>query len=157
VIMSTNAASLFIRLRERYGLSSRILTLGVRGAVFDEHNRVLLVRHTYVRGWHIPGGGVEIGESPEAALRRELFEEARIRLTGPPLLHGIFFNCDASPRDHVLVYVVRAFSVIGTWRPDREIADARFVPLTELPADTSPSTQRRLDEIAFGHEPALTW
>ena len=133
------------------------LTVGVRGAILDEHNRVFLVRHTYVGGWHLPGGGVEIGETAQEALRRELREEAGIELTGPPALHGIFFNATASRRDHVLVFVVRAFSVVSLKQPSAEIAEATFFPLTELPDDTAPSTRARLHEIVTGERPAATW
>ena len=38
-------------------------------------------------------------------------------ITAPPVLHGVFFNSNASPRDHVVVYVVRAFSVVQPARP----------------------------------------
>ena len=156
-----DAKSLITRLNAIYRGFFHALTVGVRGAILDEHNRVFLVRHTYVRGWHLPGGGVEVGEGTQEALRRELREEAGVELTGPPVLHGIFFNSNASRRDHVVVYVVvyvvRAFSVVEPKQPDAEIAGAAFFPLADLPADTAPSTRARLREIVTGERAAATW
>jgi ADP-ribose pyrophosphatase YjhB (NUDIX family) len=152
-----DAKSFITRVNAIYRGLFHALTVGVRGAIIDEHTRVFLVRHTYVRGWHLPGGGVEVGEATQEALRRELREEAGVELTGPPVLHGIFFNSNASRRDHVVVYVVRAFSVMEPKQPDAEIAGAAFFPLTELPADIAPSTRARLHEIVTGERPAATW
>ena len=86
------------------------MTLGVRAVVLDGDDRVFLVKHSYVSGWHLPGGGVEVGETFREALRRELAEEGRIELAGDPALHGLFLNSHVSRRDHVAVYVVRQFS-----------------------------------------------
>src|SRR5262245_27213361 len=71
---------------------SRGLTLGVRAVVIDGQGRVFLIRHSYVAGWHLPGGGVETGETILSALTRELAEEGNITLAEPPVLLGVFLN-----------------------------------------------------------------
>lgn len=128
----------------------RGMTLGVRAAVLNEAGEVLLVRHTYTPGWHLPGGGVEPDETLFDALAKELREEANIALTGPAVLHGVFLNRHVSVRDHVAVFVVRAFTQMAPKQPDREIAEARFFPLSALPEKTTPGTRRRLAEILEG-------
>src|SRR6201991_4393013 len=92
-----------------YWRFARGMTLGVRAVVLDGDNRVFLVKHSYVAGWHLPGGGVEVGETFRDALQRELMEEGRIEITGEPDLHGMFLNRHVSRRDHVAVYVIRQF------------------------------------------------
>lgn len=136
---------------------TRGMTLGVRGIVRDADENVLLVRHTYTPGWHLPGGGVEPGETPLDALARELDEEAGVALTAAPRLHGAFFNRAVSNRDHVLVYLVEGFTRDDSRRRAREIAQARFFDPRALPDDATPGTRRRLAELVDGASIAATW
>lgn len=125
-------------------------TLGVRGVVVDAGPRVLLVRHSYVSGWHLPGGGVGRGETLHEALTRELREEAGVALAGRARLHGIFANHHVLPGDHVAVFVADGWRRDGRWRPGLEIRAAAFFDLSRLPAETTPGTRRRLAEIFEG-------
>lgn len=140
-----------------YWRLARGLTVGVRALVIDGNGRVLLVRHSYVSGWHLPGGGVEVGETLIDALVRELREEADVALIDPPALHGIFFNRRISRRDHVAVFVVRSFRREGTLVPNREIVDHRFFMLEDLPDDTSPGTRARIAEVLHGASVSEYW
>src|ERR1700730_17748130 len=101
------------RLFHLYWWATRGMTLGVRGVVVDGTGRVFLVEHSYVAGWHFPGGGVEVGETLRDALARELVEEGNIVLTGTPSLHGVYFHDAYSRRDHIAVFVVRDFRQDG--------------------------------------------
>jgi ADP-ribose pyrophosphatase YjhB (NUDIX family) len=145
------AARIRERLKSRLAhlsfLITRPMTLGVRAVVIDGDDSVLLVRHSYVSGWHFPGGGVEVGETCMEALARELEEEAGVALMGPPLLHGVFLNARRSRRDHVAVYVVRTFRVLGERAPDWEIEEARFFPRSALPEGTTAGARATLAEI----------
>jgi|SRR5271165_3013139 len=153
--------SLVDRLRSRIAhlsfLLSRPMTLGVRGVVVGEGESVLLVRHGYVPGWHFPGGGVEVGETFIHALERELEEEARVALKGGPVLHGLFFNGRVSRRDHIAVYVIRNFEIMGVRASDWEIEEACFFPRCALPEGTSAGTRARLAEIFDGAPASDHW
>jgi len=139
-----------------YARITRGLTLGVRGLVTDAEGRVLLVTHTYMPGWYMPGGGVELGETAEEALTREMVEEAGVRLTARPLLASVHSNHKSHRGDHVLIYRVTA------WEPCQatqhgEIAAIDWFAPDKLPADLSPATRRRLGELLGGAETSLDW
>jgi ADP-ribose pyrophosphatase YjhB (NUDIX family) len=140
-----------------YWRFARGMTLGTRAVVIDAEGRVFLIKHSYVSGWHLPGGGVEVGETVRDALTRELVEEGRIELTGEPVLHGVFLNRHVSRRDHVAIYVVRQFSQDRKPEPNREIVDSGFFDPTALPAETTEGTRRRIAEVLEGTPPIPTW
>lgn len=135
----------------------RPMTLGAFAMVVDGHERVFLVKHSYVDGWHLPGGGVEKGESVFSALARELAEEGNIRLTAVPTLHGVFFNKRVSHRDHVALFIVRDFQQEAPPRPNREIVDHAFFPLDALPEDVGRATRARIDEVFRGVTVSELW
>jgi len=140
-----------------YSRFARGLTMGVRALVLDAENRVFLVRHSYVDGWHLPGGGVEVNETVLDALKRELMEEGLIELTGPPQLHGVYFSRGISKRDHVVVYVVRAYRQERIPAPNSEIVACGFYPVSDLPPDTTAGTRQRIAELLDGREITQDW
>jgi 8-oxo-dGTP pyrophosphatase MutT (NUDIX family) len=145
------------RVFHAYFLLVRGMTLGVRAVVLDADNRVFLVRHSYVSGWYLPGGGVDHGETMEQAMRRELKEEGDIDLTGEAVLHGIYLNGHVSRRDHVAVYVVRHFRQDRLPKPNREIVECGFFDSAALPEGTTPGTLLRLAEVLGGKPLIATW
>ncbi len=145
------------RILHFYWRFARGLTLGVRGLVIDPQGRIFLVKHSYIRGWHLPGGGVEVGETMLEALVRELAEEGNIELMGPLQFHGVFFNPGISRRDHVALFVVRDFRQNGTPAPNREIAASSFFPLDALPNDTTAGTRARIAEVLGGAPVSERW
>jgi|EndMetStandDraft_2_1072991.scaffolds.fasta_scaffold116407_2 8-oxo-dGTP pyrophosphatase MutT (NUDIX family) len=135
----------------------RGMTLGVRGAVLDDRGRVFLVKHTYVPGWYLPGGGVDPGETIEEAIAREVREEGNITITAPPQMLGLYQNREISRRDHVAFFVIRSFSQAAPALANFEIAASGFFALDALPADTTLATHRRLGELAGTRQPDGYW
>ncbi|WP_250157333.1 NUDIX domain-containing protein [Tianweitania aestuarii] len=147
-----------MRLFHLFFVLTRPMTFGARAMIWDKRaGTVFLIRHTYVPGWQLPGGGVEAGETALEALGREIVEECNIAIKGRPQLKSIHFNRQASRRDHIAIYLVTDFTVLGPRPGDHEIAEARFFPVTDLPEDTTPATRRRIVEIISGIAPHEDW
>ena len=129
-----------------YSRLTRGKTLGARTAVFDELGRVLLIKQSYVKGWQLPGGGVDGGETLREAAIRELLEEANVEPLEALKLHGIFSNDGKFRGDHVAVFVCRKFKQ-GVFTPNWEITGAQFFATDALPADTNLGARARILEI----------
>lgn len=127
---------------------TRPMTLGVRAAVENADGHVFMVRHTYTKGWFLPGGGVERGQTAIDALRQELIEEGGISLSATPALVGIYSNHATFKNDHVLLYRIRA----GEWTPVTatsrgEIAETAWVNPLAPPEGTTKGNANRLREL----------
>jgi ADP-ribose pyrophosphatase YjhB (NUDIX family) len=140
-----------------YWRFSRAATLGARAMLIDGTGRIFLVKHSYVDGWHLPGGGVETGETLLEALTRELAEEGNIRLGAVPQLYGVYFNKRASRRDHVALFIVRDFRQDGNPKPNYEIIAHGFFPNDALPEDATRATRARVAEVFGGAAVSEVW
>ena len=131
------------RLRWRF---LKPLTVGVR-LLAVENGKVLLVSHTYLEGWFLPGGGVLAGESLPDAIKREAAEEAGAVLHDLNLF-GVYSSFFEGKSDHIVVFVCEDF----TWQStaNREIESVGCFALDELPLGASPGTRRRIAEFAAG-------
>lgn len=137
----------FIRFMHFVFLLTRGATLGVRAACFDEKGRIFLVRHTYLPGWYLPGGGVERGETLLMALHKEIREEGNLDVASIPELVHVYLNLEGSNRDHVALYRLQVTQTTPK-KPDHEITESGFFELSALPEGLTPATRRRLAELA---------
>ncbi len=126
----------------------RPLRVGVRVLMLKD-GRVWLVRHTYITGWFLPGGGPKRGETLEQAARREAFEETGAQL-GDVTLMGVYTSFIQWKTDHTTVFLCRDFTISG--KPDHEIAEVHAYPLDKLPDDVFSSHRLRLDELRTGRD-----
>lgn len=139
-----------------YSRVSRGMTLGVRAMLLKD-DRVVLVQHSYLPGWYLPGGGVEAGETVREALEREIREEVGAALSGEPQLFGIYRNRRVRS-DHIALYVCHAWTQRETpVVPNREIVACELVALDDLPADAAPATRSRIAEVIEGAPLSPDW
>ena len=78
-------------------------------------------------------------------------------MSGPPRLHGVFFNKRVSRRDHVALFIVREFRQDGSPRPNHEIIAHGFFTPGALPDDTGRATRARIAEVFGGATVSELW
>lgn len=129
--------------------------MGACAMVVNEAGEMLLVRHTYMRGWHFPGGGVGKHETVLAALHRELKEELGLTVTGEADLVGVYTN-PADPRaSHVAFYKIQSYEM--DFKPNIEIAEWRFFAADALPDDAGRGPRNRVAEMTGQQMPDGVW
>ena len=122
-------------------------TVGVRILVINDKNEIMLVKHTYIDGWHFPGGGVHSGESLHQAAKRELEEETGIIATGPLEIINIYHHTIHSVNDYPVLFRLNEFKITQNAVLSAEIKEAQWFSLHQLPKDISASTLKRINEF----------
>ena len=133
------------------------ISLGVRLLALNERGEVLLVRHTYLPGLALPGGGVEPGETCREAAMREAEEEAGLEFAAPPVLFHLYLNRKLENRDHVALFVARGVRQPRPPAPRPEILSTGFHSPDALPHDVTPATRQRIGEVLGGETPPDEW
>jgi 8-oxo-dGTP diphosphatase len=104
--------------------------IAVDCVVFDNEGRLLLIKRKnapYKGGYALPGGFVEYGEAAEAAARRELAEETRLKV-GPLHLVGVYSDPQRDPRGHTIsIAYVAVATRTAQVRGGDDAASAAFV------------------------------
>jgi 8-oxo-dGTP pyrophosphatase MutT (NUDIX family) len=132
--------------------------LGARALVIRD-DEILLIRHTYADGWYTIGGGIDRGETPRQAIKRELREEVGLDVEGEPKLMGIYYNGSIKRGDYVVLYVISSVKELPANAKTRslEIAEQRWFKLDNLPQDISPATKRRIEEFLGKRSISESW
>ncbi len=110
------------------------------GAVVVDGGKVLIVKRKYdplAGQWSIPGGGVEVGETLEDSVAREILEETGLEIAIGPVIEvfdRISRDGDGRVRYHFVLVDYLCWAVGGTLMPASDVADARFVDPEALAA-----------------------
>ncbi len=141
------------------GLGARALitpvAFGTNAIVDDKDGRVLLVRHSYMSGWHLPGGGVGPGEPPSVAVLRELKEEIGLVQSDAPEFIGLYTRKFGWVTNLVALY--RIPCVQFAFVPNFEIREVCWADPASPPDNTAPGARRRLAEFASHAPPSPYW
>jgi RimJ/RimL family protein N-acetyltransferase/8-oxo-dGTP pyrophosphatase MutT (NUDIX family) len=131
--------------------------------VRDPDDRVLLCRLTYKEDWDLPGGVVEVHESPQLAVSREVEEELSLAITAGPLLLTDWLPSWSGWDDALcLVFdggVHEASILDGLVVQPREIRTAEFCTLEQVHERCADFTARRVESAlanAHGEGPTYT-
>jgi ADP-ribose pyrophosphatase YjhB (NUDIX family) len=126
------------------------LTVG-DAAVIDDNGRILLIRRADNGKWAMPGGALEVGETPAAGVVREALEETGVHCR-PVALVGVFDSrlCGTTSRHQLYMFV---FLCEPLDRPEiiepshaLEVTDKGWFAEDDLPEDLDPGHRSRIPE-----------
>lgn len=126
--------------------------LDVRAAVI-QGDSILLVRESSDGLWSLPGGWIDVDESPAHAAERETKEESGYDVKARKLI--AVWDRNRHPHPPMLLHVYKLFFLCelqgGAATPSHETTQIGFFTLGELPALSTARVLREQIECAFRH------
>lgn len=138
------AVGAFQTMRRAWWFMVRPQVRGVLTVPLTPEGKIVLVRLTYDKGWHLPGGGHKKGEEAEAAALRELSEEIGLESHGEVTCLGSFEHRPDRRHGTTTVFLVR--DVRYEFRPSLEIEEVGEYDPDALPDGVTPITAKRIEE-----------
>lgn len=123
----------------------RQLTVGI-GLIVNADRVLFVKRHSpgipeYDQKWELPGGKIELGEAVEAAIEREVWEEAGVRVECSQLLPFSYIRAIQTPNQALHVIVLCADCVLSkgipltTETPPESRLTPTWISVNEIPYD----------------------
>lgn len=123
--------------------------IAVSALLFDKH-RVLLAHRRDIDWWNLPGGGMELGETVEEAVKREVREETGLEVEVEQLV-GVY----SKPQKQEVVLAFRCRKVGGVLTETQESRECRYFVPDNLPVNTLPKHRQRIQDALLGQERAV--
>jgi len=132
----------------------------VRAVVFDEQDRLLMVREQIDGRWSLPGGWADVGFTPAEIAVKETYEEAGMQVEPVRLLAIFDKKCHDHPPDIFYAYkiFIECRSVDGRIETGYETTDAGYFGEDELPELSTPRNTREQVQMMYSFRKGIiTW
>jgi len=126
---------------------AEVYTLGAFAVILDEHRRVLLCHRTDKDLWNLPGGGLEVRESPWSAVVREVREEVGLEVVVERLV-GVY----AKEYENNIVFLFLCKPIGGGLTLSGEADRIEYFSLENIPPNTNSRHIERIRDVFDNHK-----
>ena len=130
--------------------NSAAFRIAVSALLFDEQQRILLAHRRDIDWWNLPGGGMELDETVEEAVKREVLEETGLKVEIEQLV-GVY----SKPQKQEVVLTFRCHKVGGVLTATEESRECRYFVPDGLPVNTLPKHRQRIVDALLGQREAV--
>jgi 8-oxo-dGTP diphosphatase len=135
---------------EKHTVATPTFGIGAFAVIFDDQGRVLLCHRTDMDAWNLPGGTVELGETPWDGAIREVREEVGLEVEIERLV-GVY----AKPSRDEVVFTFTCRVTGGALTLSDEAREIAYFAFDEIPRNTLPKHVERIKDALKAQPQAL--